>query len=486
MIKTATDNTLLNNFNRDYNYHSWFNNISSCLKKSKVEEILKATLNKQDSKVCIDIFREDLEVICKYRISNIEDYREIILEYAYTLPDMWCQLWHDVSHDTVKIANDFINSVTDGYFYTFFEVKYIGRKRVKGQEGNRFPNNLIFNFNFDIFLALTGNYEEMYAYETVYRHYFILIYLLEVMKKAGIDISSFDEKFYNNFFYTFKDNINSTVLTGMEAFAEFDLGYSYALLFDELRNLTPESRRMFTYQATPDNMSVTLTIKDYSIVARKFAKYLANAPTDKDIGKVVTKCGKKYTLKHSDVIHTFEGSELDTATDSELRIVEGSAPNRMKVIVKLSGQRIINRLFSLNGNVTRNLKTHKLDDYIYLADNFVAFTLWVFLNSTKESKEGFKEVKPSVLLPYILYVNEEAEHRQRGIVPATATAILLSQMSAKDREAYLKDNFNINATQQRTFIRQSILKIKAQQRKVKNKEPLVARLVKELNYAYKW
>jgi len=482
MIKTVTDNTLLNNYNRDYNYHSWFNNISSCLKKSKVEEILKATLNKQDSKVCIDTFREDLKVICNYRISDIEDYREIILEYADTLHDMWCQLWHDVSHDTVKIANDFINSVADSSFYTFFEVKYIGRKRVKGQEGNRFPNNLIFNFNFDIFLALTGNYEEMYACETVYRHLFMLIYLLELIKNTGVDIYTL----YNKIFPVLRNNINSTVLTGMEAFAEFDLGYSYALLFDELRNLTPESRRMFTYQATPDNMSVTLTIKDYSIATRKFAKYLANAPTDKDIGKVVIRCGKKYRLKYSDVMHTFEGSELDTTTDSELRIIKGSAPDRMKVIVKLSGQRIINRLFSINGNVTRNLKTHKLDDYIYLADNFVAFTLWVFLNSTKESKEDFKEVKPSALLPYILYVNEEAEHRQRGIVPATATAMLLSQMSAKDREGYLKNNFNINATQQRKFIRQSVLKIKALQRKVKNKEPLVAKLVKELNHVYKW
>jgi len=474
MIKTVTDNTLLNNFNRDYNYHSWFNNISSCLKKSKVEEIFISSLNRNNSTTCIDIFREDLEVICKYRISNIEDYREIILKYA----DVWC--------GTPVIAKDFINSVTDGSFYTFFELKYIGRKRVKGQEGNRFPNNLIFDFNFDTFLALTGNYEDMHKYETAYRHYFLLIYLLEVMKKAGIDISSFDENFYNNFFYTFEDNINSTVLTGMEAFAEFDLGYSYALLFDELRYLTPESRRMFIYQATPDNMSVTLTIKDYSVVARKFAKYLANAPTDKDIGKVVTKCGKKYTLKHSDVIHTFEGSELDTATDSELRIVEGSAPNRMKVIVKLSGQRIINRLFSINGNVERNVKTHKLHEYIYMSDNFVAFTLWVFLNSTKESKKDFKEVKPSALLPYILYVNKEAEHRQRGIVPITTTAILLSQMSAKDREVYLKDNFKINATPQKTLIRQSILKIKRLQRKVKNKETLVARLVKELKHGYKW
>ncbi|MCM1265988.1 MAG: hypothetical protein NC200_07295, partial [Candidatus Gastranaerophilales bacterium] len=418
--------------------------------------------------------REDLKIICNYRIRNIKNYKDTILKYA----DIWC--------GTPLIANDFINRIADGSFYNFFEVKYIGRKRVKGQEGNRFPNNLIFDFNFDTFLALTGNYEDMHKYETAYRHYFMLIYLLELMKRAGVNTSSFDEDFYNKFFSVLYDNINSTVLTGMEAFAEFDLGYPYVLLFDELRYLTPESKRKFTYQATPDNMSVTLIIKEYSIVASKFAKYLANAPTEKDIDKVVTKCGRKYRLRHSDVIHTFEGSKLDTTTHSELRIVEGSAPNRMKVIVKLSGQRIINRLFSINGNVERNVKTHKLHEYIYMADNFVAFTLWVFLNSTKESKDNFKDVKASSLLPYILYINEEAQHRQRGIISVTATVILLSKMNSKDREVYLKENFKDTDTHPKTLLRKAIAKISRMQARIKNKQPLVTRLVKELKHGYKW
>lgn len=462
MIKTATDNTLINNFNEDYNYCSWFNKISSCLMKSKVEEILKATLNRQNARTCIDIFREDLREICNYRISNIEDYREIIIEYADSLEYMWYRYTHDVLYDVIEIANDFINSIANGSFYTFFEVKYIGRKRIKGQEGNRFPNNLIFNFNFDIFLALTSKYEEMYAYETVYRHLFMLVYLLELIKNTGIDIYTI----YKDLFPVLKNNINSTVLTGMEAFAEFDLGYPYVMLFDELRHLTPESKQIFTYRVTPDNLSITCKIKDYLIISKKFSKYLRNTPID--------------------VISSSKEKGLDTATSSELRIIEGSAPDKMKVIVNLSGQRIINRLFSLNGNVTRNMKTHKLDDYIYLADNFVAFTLWVVMNSTKESKQGFENVKTSALLPYIQYVNKEAEHRQRGIVPVTAIAILLSKMNTREREIYLRNNFNNNATQQRAFIRRSILKIKTLQIKAKNKEPLVAKLVKEIKHAYKW
>lgn len=454
MINTVIDNSLLNNFNKDYNYHSWFSNTSSCLMKTKVEGILRTSLSYKDSKTCIDIFREGLLVISNYRIGNIEVYKDVILQYA----DTWC--------GTPAIANDFINSIADGSFYTFFKVKYIGRKRVKGQEGNRFPNNLIFDFNYDIFLSFTSNFEDMHKYETAYRHYFMLIYLLELMKNAEIVIPNTDNDFYYKFFYTLYDNINSTVLTGMEAFAEFDLGYPYVILFDELRRLTPDSKKEFTYYATPDNLSIVYKIKDYLVISKNFAKHLGFTPIN--------------------VIPTHEEKELDTATDSELRIVEGSTPNRMKVFVRLSGQRIINRLFSINGNVSRNLKTHKLHEYIYMADNFVAFTLWAVLNSTKESREGFKNVKTSALLPYIKYVSKEAEHRQRGIVPATATAILLSQMSVREREIYLRNNFDKSDTHQKAFIRRSILKIKTLQRKTKNKEPLVARLVKELNHVYKW
>lgn len=173
------------------------------------------------------------------------------------------------------------------------------------------------------------------------------------------------------------------VLTGMVAFAEFDLGYPYVVLFDELRKLTPETRKIFTYLVTTDNLSFTCKIKNYSVITKKFAKYLGNAPTDEYKGKTVIRMGKKYKLKDNDIIHILESRELDTASYSELRIVEGSTSDRMKVFVKLSGQRIINRLFSINGDVSRNLKTHKLHEYIYMSDNFVAFTLPVLLDNLR-------------------------------------------------------------------------------------------------------
>ena len=385
MIKTTTDNNLLNTINKDYNYCSWINNISSCLMKNKVEEIFKNCLNKAESNRCIELFRKELRNISNYRISDIEPYRDKLLEYA----NNWC--------GTPDIANSFITSITDNSFYKYFAVKYIGNKRIKRQEGYTFPNNIIFDFNFSNFIRLTGIIEDMYQYEIAYRHYFMLIYILNIIEVLGITIKQASKNLYNKFFAILNDNINSTVLTGMEVFAEFDLGYPYVLLFDELKQLTPESRLKFAYTVTPENLSITFKIKEYSIITRKFAKYLGNAPTDDDIGEVIKTHKGLHKIKYSEVIHIFADKEFDTATFSELRIVQGLTPDRMKVLVKLSGQRIINRLFSINGNVNRNVKTFKLQEYIYMSDNFVAFTLWVVLNATKECSNNFKDIKPSGL-----------------------------------------------------------------------------------------
>ncbi|MBQ8458841.1 hypothetical protein IJ541_01925 [bacterium] len=483
MIKTVVDNNLLNDLNRDYNYMTWFSNISSCLMKGKIENIFKQVLSEQNSNKCIILFREKLSDISNYRISDINAYTDMIRVYANT----WC--------GTPEIANNFMSAFSDNEFYKYFKVKYIGRKRIRGQEGYKIPNNIIFDFNFDNFIALTGIIEDMFKYETCFRHYFMLIYILDIMQNAGIKLSDY---IYSKLFPVLFNNINSTVLTGMKAFAEFDLGYPYVLLYDELQHLTPETKRKFSYSTTPDNLSITFKIKEYSIVTKKFAKYLGNALTDEDIGRVIICPKGLYRIKYSDVIHLFKDKDLDTQAYSELRIIQGSTTNNMKVLIRLSGQRIINRLFSINGNVHRNIKTHKLYKYIYMSDNFVAFTLWIFLNSTAESKNNFKNVKPSTLLPYILFIQKYVEQKQkeiskrgskntpRDIIPNTATVIMLSKLPKTEQEAFINNSFKYTDTQQKTFIRQGIAKIKNLQSRIRIKTSLVAKLVKELEYVYKW
>ena len=145
MIKTVVDNNLLNDLNIDYNYMTWFSNISSCLMKGKIENIFKGTLNKQGSDICIDSFIKKLRDISNYQISNINEYEGIIRTYA----NIYC--------GTKEIANSFIHSISDKTFYRYFKVKYIGSKRIKGQNGYKIPKNIIFDFNFDNFIKLASN-----------------------------------------------------------------------------------------------------------------------------------------------------------------------------------------------------------------------------------------------------------------------------------------------------------------------------------------
>ena len=338
----------------------------------------------------------------------------------------------------------------------------------------------------------------MYGYEISYRHYFMLIFILYVIENSDIEQSKLEEDFYQKLFPIFNNNINSTVLTGIEAFTEFDLGFPYIALYDELLTLTPESRYNFAFTVTPENLSIIYKIKEYSIITRKFAKYLGYAPTDEDIGRVIRTYKGAYRLKYSDVIHIYANKELDTATHSELRIIQGSIPNRMKVFIRLSGQRIINRLFSIKGDVNKNIKTFKLQEYSYMSDNFTAFTLLIFLNCTSESKNNFKDVIPSKLslyiwftLSYIKQRNKEllqrmSKSKPRDIIPITATIIMLSKLPANEIKTYINNNFKDTDTKQKTLIRQSITKIKQLQKKEKIQEPYITRLVKEIKHVYKW
>lgn len=79
------------------------------------------------------------------------------------------------------------------------------------------------------------------------------------------DISNSNNKeFYDSFLYNIENTINSTVLTGLEAFAEYDLEFLYVLLFDELKQLTTNNRHNLAISVVPENMSVTFSIKEYS------------------------------------------------------------------------------------------------------------------------------------------------------------------------------------------------------------------------------
>ena len=485
MIKTVIDSSLLNEHNR-YDNVSWFKNISSCIWLSKVINIVNNTVdNKEESNRCINILKEQVKNISSYKITDIEEYRTIYNDYTY------------------KYLNDSINAVeqfiTDcaGNNINYFNVKYIGNKRQKSQSGNKNPKNIIMNFNSDYFRQITGRIEDIPLYPTCYCHYFMIAFLLDIMTTAGVILPHYSKEnsFYRNFLDILFNNINSSVLTGLEVFAEYELDYPYCYLYDELRKLTSYYPDKLVFYATPHNKSFEVTIKEYSLITEMFVKH-RNVWADKDIKRIIsntTTTNGKYRIKHSDVIHINSNKEYDKVNGvfSKVRITEGSNASRMRVNIILSGQRIINRIFDSSSNVNNNIKTHKIIDYIPNTANMVAFLLWCILSSTIEANKNFHGFKRSNMPVYHKYITEYISLKglihPRNIFINTAIPIILSSKTAEEQEEFINSHFSKSQSQQKALIRNGINIINTAKKDVpSNAIPFTKRLIKELKHVYNW
>lgn len=486
MIKTVRDSSLLNEHNRNDNV-SWLTNISSCIWLSKITDILKNTIdNKNDSKRCIDILNEEVRVISSYRITDIERYRVIFDDYTYKY-----------LNDSICSVEQFITDCSNNNISRYFKVKYIGSKRQRSQSGNRNPKNIIIDFNGDYFAKYTGRLEDIPLYPTCYCHYFMIAFLFDIMTEAGIILPQYNknEPFYKNFFWLLFENLNSSVLTGLEAYAEYELDYPYCCLYDELRKLTSAYQNKLIFYATPHNKSFEITIKEYSLITKMFVKF-RGVWTDKYIGRIISnpssKSGK-YKIKYSDVIRINSDAEHDKVQGvfSKIRITEGSNGNRMRVQITLSGQRIINRLLDSESDVNDNVKTYHIIDYISNVPRMIGFLLWVSLNCSIEAENNFIEFIPStipVFGRYIeRYIKAKGDKQGRNTVINTAIPIMLSSKTIEEQEEFINSHFTESQSQQKALIRVGIRKIKEIKNSVPDKaDSFTERLLRELKHEYYW
>lgn len=482
MIRTVRDSSLLNEHNRIDDV-SWFTNISSCIWLSKVTNILKSTIdNKDKNKRCINILNEQVKIISSYKITNIERYRVIYNDYTY---------------DSIGAVEQFIADCSENNISKYFNVKYIGNKRQKAQSGYKNPKNIIMDFDADYFAKITGRIEDIPLYPTRYCHYFMIAFLIDIINLAGVSLPQYskDEPFYKNFLGILFNNLNSSVLTGLEAFAEYDLGYSYCCIYDELRKLTSLYQDKLVFYSTPHNKSFEVTIKEYSLITKMFAQY-RGAWSDKDLGRIIPNPSlksRKYKIKHQDIIHICSDREHDKVQGvfSTIRITEGSNKNSMRVYLTLSGQRIINRIFDSFSDVNDNVKTHRIIDYIPSTANMVAFMLWVVLNCTLEANNKFQDFEYSNIPIFQQYISEYLESKgnkqPRNIVVNTAIPVMLSFKTKEEQEEFINNHFTEKQSQQKALIRAGINRINEVKQQVPdNVIPFIKWLIKELKYVYNW
>lgn len=486
MIKTVRNSSLLNEYNRIDDV-SWLTNISSCIWLSKVTNILNNTIdNNDDIKRCINLLKEQVKIISSYRITEIESYRDIYNNYT-----------DNYLNEFKGAVEQFITDCTENNISKYFNVKYIGNKRQKAQRGYRTPKNIIMDFNADYFVQTTGRIEDIPSYPTCYCHYFMIAFLLDIINSAGIILPQYskDESFYKHFFCLLNENLNSSVLTGLEAFAEYEFGYPYSCLYDELRKLTSLYQDKLVFYATPHNKSFEVTIKEYSLITKMFVQY-RSAWSDKDLGRIIpnpSSKGRKYKIKHQDVIHIRSDREHDKVQGvfSTIRITEGSNKNSMRVYLTLSGQRIINRIFDSSSDVNDNVKTHKIIDYIPSTANMIAFMLWVVLNCTVEANNKFQDFEYSNIPIFQRYIDEYIESREnkqpRNVVVNTAIPVMLSSKTKEEQEEFINNHFNEKQSQQKALIRAGISRINEIKQQVPdNVIPFIKGLIKELKYVYNW
>lgn len=486
MIRTVRDSSLLNEHNRIDDV-SWFTNISSCIWLSKVTNILKETIdNKEDSNRCINILKEQVRIISSYRITDVERYRVIFDDYT-----------NKYLNDSIGAVEQFITDCTENNISRYFKVKYIGNKRQKAQSGYKNPKNIIMDFNSNYFVQTTGRIEDIPLYPTCYCHYFMIAFLLDSINFAGIRVPQYskDESFYKNFLGILFEKLNSSVLTGLEAFGEYELDYPYGCLYDELRKLTSLYQDKLVFYATPHNKSFEVTIKEYSLVTKMFVKY-RGVWSDIDVGRIISNLpskSKKYKIKHQDVIHINSDREHDKVQGvfSKLRITEGTNENRMRIHLTLSGQRIINRIFDSLSNVKNNVKTHKIIDYIPSTAYMTAFVLWVVLNCTVEANNKFQNFEYSNIPVFCQYIDEYLETKgnkqPRNVVVNTAISIMLSSKTKEEQEEFINSHFSESQSQQKAVIRAGLNRINEIKQQIPNDVlSFTERLIKELENVYNW
>ena len=193
MIRTVIDNSIIDTNEEEYNNYSWITNSSCILKLKKLQDLFKKILNKKDSEKCIKWLNEHINMISNFR--NILMWEDSSIDsgilYAYARSYCGSQI----------LAEQFISGIKNSELWKYFSVKYLGNKRIKQQDGYTKPKSIVFDFDFNTFIALEGSVFKGYICENIYRHYFMLLYILWTIRNAGVnmpDISNSNSKeFYD-------------------------------------------------------------------------------------------------------------------------------------------------------------------------------------------------------------------------------------------------------------------------------------------------
>ena len=332
------------------NYCSIVEETSCCLKVSNITYPFTLIKDEGQREIAFQLFPQ--------RLQHLND---IFLEAG--LYEQQLQQYNKLCLNARRaIVTQFVNDCRTGTITDYFTVQHnTGKNRTFkngiSEQKKTVGQNIIFTFNNEKFISLTGITTGWDEYATAYRHFFCLILILSFFEQIGFAVSK-PEKFY----YRLNRKVKLSVLSGMKANCTFILGGSYGCLFEELSQLTPSDKREMNIKIDKEHQIMDITIKNSGFLSKAYSAYINSPWDEKDIGRKIplATLNELYTIKSSDVRIYDYNDFLDKKDISTIRIMRGNTPDTMVVRVELTGMRIISRIAKFSANATDKVQADRL------------------------------------------------------------------------------------------------------------------------------
>ncbi|MCM1266176.1 MAG: hypothetical protein NC200_08265 [Candidatus Gastranaerophilales bacterium] len=391
--------------------------LSTCLSRDNIRKILFKSIsyNRDVFNDSINSLNNWLGSINSYKVTNVEEYRQILTDYNsqfFNYPNTY--------------IDDFINFASSDLLNKIVELSYIasgkGRKSVPLNNAEIPNRNLIFTFNSKVFLQHISDESEIPYYANAFWNFLMLILLTQYVN----NYTDKDIALNLSIFYKY---INFNILTGLRLSAEFGTEVLYEELFEEIAQFVPSNKYNMTKTVNEDKQAILFRIKNNFMLRNTFKFYGWYKGVKNEFDKI-----------------------LDKKSEAELRIKRGTKPNTIEFSLYITGMRTISRVLSRNCNPNGKVYLHNFWEkggmFVSLIINLYLRTIIINCNLS---------INKSYYTTYAKFIDNYEGERNTAL--KSAVAVLLSELPENKRKRLIDKHFKKEDYRQKTNLNKDIRKI---------------------------
>lgn len=379
--------------------------LSTCLSAHNIRKVLSRTI--RDNIIlnnCNSGLNDWLGSINGYKITNIEEYEQLLREYNSQF----------FNYPTAYIDN-FIKFASSDLIRQIVKLSYIasgrGRKSVPINNANIKNRNLVFTFNSKVFVEHVKDEKEIPFYANAFWHFVMLIFLTEYVNSYTNETITLNLSEFHNF-------ISLNILTGMKMSVEFETDVLYEELFEEISKFIPSNKKNIVITVNDEKQTILFRVKNNFI--------LADAFKNEGYKKVKSEFNK----------------ELDRKSESELRVKHGNTPNSIELILYVTGMRTISRILSLDCNPLNKIY---LRNFVEKGGFFISLIISFHFRAIVQNSSLITFDK-SHYTTYSKFITRYKGERNTAL--KTAVIILLSKLPNNKRKilidkCFKKDDYRV-------------------------------------------